>query len=281
MSYNGGDRGDIARGAIGAGGETRQSLHGPSAGKAIAGGFAAIHSQPSIIIFFLIFTCVLSLSYLSSRVVTGGSLIIILTALGAGLCNVLVSIFLQAGFMGSIELILLQKGWRLAAVLECGKLYFSRFLAITLLIIGIFILLWIPFVIAGSFLKTIFDEEGMKTLYFLGTSIIGLTTMLLLNFAYSSAVIDNLRSTSAINRGFRIALANKQESFLILLMLCVPILVISKTLFYFFGASWIGLIVQRAVSGYILLILMATGLYFVLEIRNKEKEQLCEGVTTG
>lgn len=260
MSYNGGNRGDIAR-----------VLDGPPARKAISAGFSAIHSQPSIIIFYLIFTCVLSLSYLY-RVVKGDSLLVILAGLGAVLCNALLSVFLHAGFMGSIELILLRKGWRLAAVLECGKLYFSRFLAITLMLIGICILFFIPLVIAGSFGKTIFDAEGMKILHLFGTGIIVSASMLFLNFAYSSAVIDNLRSTSAMGRGFRMVLANKRESCLIFLMLCVPIFVISKILFFIFAASWIGLIVQSVVSGYINLILMASIMYFVLQVKRRHSE---------
>ena len=111
-------------------------LKGPPAGKAIAGGFAAIHSQPSMIFYYLVFTGFITSIFSLLEKIPDGAGFLFVVGLFLVLVTGIASLLLNAGFMGSIELILLGKGWIVSAVLECGKLYFARFFVIIVLFLS-------------------------------------------------------------------------------------------------------------------------------------------------
>jgi len=254
-------------------------LKGPPAGKAIAAGFAAIHSQPPLILYYLVFTCLITSIFSLLEKIPDGAGFLFVVGLFLVLVTGIASLLLSAGFMGSIELILLGKGWIVSAVLECGKLYFARFFVIIVLLFIAGIVFALPFNVMASFLGDVLNntlsENGSHILIWLNYLVSGIVKsalMLLTTFAFSCVIIDNLKSIDSIWRGFRIILANKLDSMYLWIMLCVPIFLVGRMTGYFFPLSWFFNLIISLIRGYLYLALMASIMYFVLQVKRRHSE---------
>jgi len=275
MSYNGGNRGDIGRGPVGSGGEIRESLHGPSAGKAISAGFAAIHSQPPLLIFYLFFSSLLLMFFSLADEVFPGAIYVVAVIIAG-----LILIFLKSGVMGSIELILLKEGWIPAAVLECGKLYFTRFFITGVIFLIANCILSIPLSILslclGLSLKSVLSTFSLMNLFLLIILIQGVINLVLtffVSYILASIIIENLTVISAIRSGFQIVMYNKRSVLGIWLILCcVPALLIVCVKKYLIPSPLPADLINSVITSYLDLILMATSLYFVLQVKRRHSE---------
>lgn len=280
MSYNGGKRGDIGRGAVGAGGEIRQSVHGPSAGKAIAAGFALIYSLPSLAIFYLIFMLFFSMLTYQAYYHPGYFYLKII-AKSASLILMLIGLFVTAGIMHCIKLIFRGSEWSSTSFFYGGKRYFKRFLLTTLIyaiIAGVISL--ILFLLIFLLFRSDLNQEGIKSVFSMQIFIVSSVLSLYMTFSCSYILVEDLRSRAAISNSIRLIADNKRIAFHIWFIICLPMQAISWAATYYFPASCPVFLIKSAIFAYLNLILMATVLYFVLELK-KGREQLCEGVTTG
>lgn len=125
--------------------DEKRILEGPSIGETVMNGIAGVHSHPFLLIFWLV---------ISSAVVLFNRLALpMVLKVPLYMVSGLLSLLLTSGIMGSMELIIRQKGWIFPAVWYCAKLYFPRFFLLGLITtISVFII-YIPASVIVGFLE--------------------------------------------------------------------------------------------------------------------------------
>ncbi len=246
----------------------------PGIGETILAAGSLVHGRPALLASWLVLALagglVLHFSASPSPVLSWGLLVYLPYGLAA--------IFVSAGYMGSLHLILKLGGWSPVAVIECGRHYFLRFLLLGL-IGGLVTVL--PSIVLGIFAAVVAPHLPPILIGLLPVAIVvvflaQLAFHFFLAFDTAGVVVEETNVFGAIAYSFRVVQANLLPTLVFLLVFTgVPALfafLIGKM--YGSGLELPRILFTTLITAYGQLLLMAALVYFAVEIRRPPIEEI-------
>ena len=236
--------------------DNERILEGPSIWETVINAFLAINSHPILLLIWLVAS---SAIVLFNRMALPLELKVPMYA-GSGL----LALFLPSGVMGSMELIIRREGWMIAAIWECAKLYFSRFILLALVLVAVFLVIYIPLSAIVEFLgPPYFPEKDLIYPLFAAATIVGLLLLaFFMTFAGSSIIVENLLPLEAIERSFWILMANRRKELILWFAFVGTAAAVELTFDMVLQPDWKGKVLQNAILSYIFLLMLMSVMYF-------------------
>jgi len=243
----------------------------PGIGETIFAAGSLVHGHPALLASWLILGLaggiILHLISSPEPVLSWGLLAFIPYGLAA--------IFISAGYMGSLHLILKLGGWSPVAVIECGRHYFLRFFLLGLIQGSITIVIpvligFLALLAAGQFHRIFFILPLLPLLP-------GLVVLnFFLTFARAGVVVKEKGVFKAIAYSFRVVWSNFLPTLVFLLVFFgVPFLfsfLVGKL--YGAGLELLRKFFTTLLTAYGHLLLMAALVYFAAEIDRSPEEEI-------
>ena len=244
--------------------DTERILEGPSIRDTVMHGLVEVNSHPLLLLFWLVTsTAIVLFNRMTLDIYIKAPLFLV---------SGILALFLMSGVMGSMELIIREKGWILAAVWYCAKLYFPRFILLGIILVITFFILYIPaYVILEYYLgPPYFPEKDTLYILFAAATVIGLLmAAFYMTFASSSIVIGNLLPLEAIERSFKIVMANRMKVLYLWLVFVGSLAAVELVFNILLGVEWRGKLVQNAILSYLMIIMLMSVMYFNFAVTSR------------
>lgn len=184
----------------------------------------------------------------------------------------LAAVFVGAGYMGSLHLLLTLRGWSLVSVIECGRRYFGRFLLLGLIQ---FVLLMLIPLLAGVLVAIAVGVVHPLFVILMIPLFIGMLVLgIFLVFARPGVVVKEKGVLDAISFSFRVVRRNFLPAVTFVLIFSVPPYLLAYLIKKLYGGAleFPRILLSTLITAYGNLLLMAALVYFTVEI-GKPPEQ--------
>lgn len=249
--------------------DEKRILEGPSLGETILSGVAAIYSHPILLLFWLVASgAIVLFNRMTLEQAVKSPLYVV---------SGLLALLLTSGIMGSMELIIRQKGWIFPAVWWCAKLYFPRFLLLGVILVIAFLIIYIPaYVVLEYYLcPPYFPDKDILNPLFDAATIAGLVIFaFFMTFAGSSIVMENLLPLESIERSFQIVMANRTKVLYLWIIYVGPLVALEVFCNQVLDLEWRGKLLQNTALSYIFLLMMMSIMYFNYDVQSHAEAEL-------